>query len=1222
MKILLLATAWGPKHGGINAFNSDFALGLAAELGDSGRVFCAVLDPSEADITYAKRQGVTLIPVKGKQQSDQFDASWVADVLEWLKSHADDAPITWWIGHDVTTGDAALRGAELAGGSAALIQHMSYIEYEGMKHDWADETVDKLRRQRELFQQNARLFAVGPFLCQACHTLTGQPVTQLVPGFPELSGSRSPDDSVVAVTFGRLDRASDRIKQGRLAVAGFGKALQLAGSREQLGITSRSAGRWRLYVIGLKRELSDEANEVRVLAETQAGRPVIVLPLPFDEGRKQLFDHLSESNLAMMLSWHEGFGLAGWEAIAAEVPLIVSQYSGLFQLVHETLGGSGTGCLRVIDVEGARGEEGVFNFTQPDLDAVAKQILRVAANLPEHKRDAVQLKKLLADKLGCTWRETARQFLQALSESRANANGSMSGRPDGLCVPANLIEAQAQAGVILEPPRLYSSPAYPLQANFIGRVAERRKLTDWYLSGQRPLLVLDAFSGMGKSALAWVWLTVDLLGNAFADVDPVASVTHDCRPEGAVWWSFYEASARFPVFVEKTLRYLGHDPQTMPSVYDRVQALRHELERRRLIVVLDGFERELRAYASLGASYQGDEEGDIEQSLRTCTDPDAARFLRELGGTSLASRILFTSRVLPAEIEGAANLSHVSLKGLLPRDAVAFFHAQGVKGTRAEIENVCTPYRYHPLVLRLMTGRIAFDFSQPNDVRALAHIRLPTTAIKQKERRNHILQAVYEPVTEDRRALLGLISAFRSPVTYNTLAAVDEERNSRDLDAGLKDLVGRGLLLFDRERARFDLHPIVRRFAYDRLADREVVHQRLFVHFEGAPKMAVEHLRHVEDLMREIECYHHALRAGFYDVASELFWKNLNDFLGFRLAAYPVIIELLRELFPDGEDKPPRLKSKVNLARASQALSGIYSLVGEGRRALPLAEVYLTIAVTQGTKSNVAAGLNELAVIHFGLGELATAEKLLRNSTRVSKMAPESLQEAIAHQELGRLLGKTGHIDEARRELDKAYRLFHRKKEIQSLSIVEAHRAELLLQSDAAGALAAATRARTRAKQADRNGFGGPRDFVRADRLTARALLMLAAQEPSKRDTRLAEVERYLRDALTECRRINLVESEPDILLVWAECRRLKGDSDAASAAAREALEIADRCEYRLAQADGHNFLAELALDASDNDMARQEAEIGKERALCDGPPHSYKPACDKAERLIMQASR
>jgi hypothetical protein len=47
------------------------------------------------------------------------------------------------------------------------------------------------------------------------------------------------------------------------------------------------------------------------------------------------------------------------------------------------------------------------------------------------------------------------------------------------------------------------------------------------------------------------------------------------------------------------------------------------------------------------------------------------------------------------------------------------------------------------------------------------------------------------------------------------------------------------------------------------------------------------------------------------------------------------------------------------------------------------------------------------------------------------------------------------------------------------------------------------------------------------------------------------------------------------------------------------------------------NFLARLALDAGDRAAARREAEIARERAWCDGPPHCYKPALDEAERRL-----
>ena len=72
---------------------------------------------------------------------------------------------------------------------------------------------------------------------------------------------------------------------------------------------------------------------------------------------------------------------------------------------------------------------------------------------------------------------------------------------------------------------------------------------------------------------------------------------------------------------------------------------------------------------------------------------------------------------------------------------------------------------------------------------------------------------------------------------------------------------------------------------------------------------------------------------------------------------------------------------------------------------------------------------------------------------------------------------------------------------------------------------------------------------------------------------------------------------------------------------AREALGIADRCEYRLKQADIHNFLAQAALDEENLAEAQKHAEIGKERAWCDGRPHCYKPALDEAERLLSEIS-
>ena len=82
------------------------------------------------------------------------------------------------------------------------------------------------------------------------------------------------------------------------------------------------------------------------------------------------------------------------------------------------------------------------------------------------------------------------------------------------------------------------------------------------------------------------------------------------------------------------------------------------------------------------------------------------------------------------------------------------------------------------------------------------------------------------------------------------------------LDSDLHDLIERGLLSHDKRARRFDLHPIVRRYAYDRLAapDRAAAHTRLRDYFAAVPPP--DKVTRLEDLAPVIELYHHTLRAG------------------------------------------------------------------------------------------------------------------------------------------------------------------------------------------------------------------------------------------------------------------------------------------------------------------------------------------------------------------------
>ncbi len=88
-----------------------------------------------------------------------------------------------------------------------------------------------------------------------------------------------------------------------------------------------------------------------------------------------------------------------------------------------------------------------------------------------------------------------------------------------------------------------------------------------------------------------------------------------------------------------------------------------------------------------------------------------------------------------------------------------------------------------------------------------------------------------------------------------------------------------------------------------------------------------------------------------------------------------------------------------------------------------------------------------------------------------------------------------------------------------------------------------------------------------------------------------------------------------------ARWHQAAGRSTEAWRLGEEALAVADRCEYRLKQAEIHNLLAQIALDKGERDTARQRAELAKKRAECDGAPHAYQAAIDVAQAIIAQAT-
>ena len=247
------------------------------------------------------------------------------------------------------------------------------------------------------------------------------------------------------------------------------------------------------------------------------------------------------------------------------------------------------------------------------------------------------------------------------------------------------------------PPEPYFAHPYPLQENFTGRIGERAMLTQWLVADDRPVLALTAIGGMGKSALTWAWIQRDVLGLPLPglSVEPTARVLEANRPIGVLWWSFYTTESRFSSFLERAISYVSGgniDPASIQSGYEKALALVDLLQQNKILLVLDGFERELRAYASLMAAYQDEGAAETEgEDSRSCSDPAASTFLRGIAAGTLKGRVLLTSRLFPKELETLTGQCREHLTSMEPDDAVVFFQAQGVDGNPKSLRTLWLP---------------------------------------------------------------------------------------------------------------------------------------------------------------------------------------------------------------------------------------------------------------------------------------------------------------------------------------------------------------------------------------------------------------------------------------------------------------------------------------------------------------------------------------------------
>ena len=768
---------------------------------------------------------------------------------------------------------------------------------------------------------------------------------------------------------------------------------------------------------------------------------------------------------------------------------------------------------------------------------------------------------------------------------------------------------------------------------FTGRLAERKALSEWLRKEKSAAVqVLVSAGGMGKSALAWTWMKRDVLDEPMPGVDDDSPETRTAcriaprtRPAGVLWWSFDRPGASFSVFLDEAILYLSAGEvgtgTYLSSRSQKVDSLLSLLRQGRYLLILDGLERELRAFAGLGAAYHGaeyvqDESGDH----LLCADLHAAEFMRRLAVQPIKSRVLITTRLVPAELGDTSRdrLVVTELGGLAPADAVALLTQCGVQGTPAELEAACADRGFQPMAIRLAAGMITRG-KDSGKVRGARRAGVPRS--DGGERHPRIIDAALAALEPRIEAMLSHVAAIRGPITAEQAAMFDPYRDGAPISMMLDDLVVRGVMMHDSVSGRYDIHRIIRGATYRRLADPVRVHAHLAKYFEQA-KLPVQITR-IEELQPLVEQYHHLVRARRFQEAYVLLTGRLMKHLRDRFADQQLLMQILQGLF---EGSTPRLADRLDRAWAVDSLAKACSYSGETRRAVAMCEANVASFQSPGSERELAMVLETLAGVQTRLGSLKNAEESLRRLVELARSLEDEDLQAVARNRLGLLLAHRGVFDEALKQLDAAFELVKESsdRQIQGVSF-SYYTQRALLMGDAGAALEAAKKSRAFVEEVARRAEPNEHDYVRSGWLLGAAhVAMINGIQGMKKghpDTKmhLDEAERYLRDALSRCRRNDLVGFEPDLLLTWARWHRLAGKQEAASRIARDALAIADRCDYRLKKAEAHNLLARLSMEAGETRTAQGSAEIAWNCADCDGQEWCYKPARDEADAMLVE---
>lgn len=325
-RVLLVSDEWGSSLGGVSTLNRTLSIALA-KAGAEVSLLLTKFEPDE--VKEAGRDGVIL-----------YSPASVPGILD---NAALLSPATYphgyspdlIIGHGRVLGPYAfaVQKNQFPSAKRLHIVHTDAERLEAVKAETTGRSPMKRASERRALElelsESAQLVAgIGPLLTETISALLrGSALTpdifEIAPGLKEWGKVANPAYPPRQAEFLVLGRSDDLRAKG-LDIAA--RATALAND----SLTASGERNVTLYVRGV---LPEDEKRTRKKLTRWAGTGRVALR-PYTTLETELRTDIFKATTVLMPSRHEGFGLSAYEAIGAGVPVLVSEESGVGQLIR------------------------------------------------------------------------------------------------------------------------------------------------------------------------------------------------------------------------------------------------------------------------------------------------------------------------------------------------------------------------------------------------------------------------------------------------------------------------------------------------------------------------------------------------------------------------------------------------------------------------------------------------------------------------------------------------------------------------------------------------------------------------------------------------------------------------------------------------------------------------------------------------------------------------